>query len=161
MITTALECPVGRATLGSSPFAEEIADEYADVNSRLQESIVLGLIGKGVFSELDAVFEECSVADWDGYGAFPIWRETYEYAREFLESLPWEIAAPTVGAEPDGHLTLEWYTSNRKTLSVSIAPDGYLHFSVLLGSRSFYGSEPIDDSSARNIAELVDKVVTP
>lgn len=126
---------------------------------RLQESIMLGLKGKGVLSELDAVYAECSQPNWDGYGALSVFPETYSNARSFLDSLSMELPAPTVGAEPDGHLTLEWYSSGRKTLSVSIAPDGNLHYAAIIGPITRYGTEPIG-THASVIEDLIRQVMT-
>src|SRR6266446_449412 len=71
----------------------------------LQDSVSLGLAGKGVFDELCAVAEECQSPNWDAQGATPVRQETYNFAYRFLEALPLGLPAPLVGVEPDGHLT--------------------------------------------------------
>lgn len=144
-------------TTGTSEVAQHIAKQSLLITCRLQESIMLGLEGKGVFGELDAVYAECSHPNWDGYGGLPVLPETYGYARRFLDSLRLESPAPSVGAEPDGHLTLEWYSARRKTLSVSIAPDGNLHYAAILGPITRYGAEPIG-SRESEIEDLVCRV---
>ena len=95
-----------------------------------------------VVDELYKTVEQCSSANWDGYGATPVARETFMHACIFLEALPLGTTAPSVGAEPDGNLTLEWYLSPRHALSVSISPEGALHYAALLGHRKIYGTEP-------------------
>ena len=96
-----------------------------------------------VVDDLYKTVEQCSSANWDGYGATPVIRETFMQACIFLEALPFGTTAPSVGAEPDGNLTLEWYWSPRRTLSVSISPEGELHYAALLGHRKIYGTEPL------------------
>jgi hypothetical protein len=76
-----------------------------------------------VFEELLKTFEECRESDWGGYGAQPVLDTTCQLA-QFLEMLPRGTPVPPVGAEPDGHLTLEWHRSPQWTLSVSIGLNG-------------------------------------
>ncbi|MDP2603640.1 MAG: hypothetical protein Q8S00_13755 [Deltaproteobacteria bacterium] len=111
-----------------------------------------------VFEELSQVFEECRDPNWDGYGAQPVSEETYRLARQFLQSLPSGMAAPSVGAEPDGHLTVEWYRTPQRTLSVSISSDGELHFAALLGSAKTYGTEPFTGAVPKVVTDLIHRV---
>lgn len=153
----ALSNPWG--TAGNSEIAEDIAIKSLLINRNLQKSISLGLEGKGVFGELDAVYAECSRPNWDGYEALCVLPETYSNARTFLDSLRLEFPAPSVGAEPDGHLTLQWDSGRRKTLSVSIAPDGNLHYAAIIGPIKRFGTEPIG-IHASEIEDLVQQVMT-
>src|SRR6266511_2268159 len=98
--------------------------------------------GKGVFEELLKTFEECREANWDGHGAQAVHEETCHLARQFLAALPLSTPLPSIGAEPDGQITVEWYRSPQRTLSVSISPEGELHYAALLGSTKAYGTEP-------------------
>jgi len=124
-----------------------------------RESKTLDLIGQGVFGELDAVCAECMQPNWDGYEALGVLPETYCYAIYFLKSLRRESRPPSVGAEPDGHLTLEWHRAHLKTLSVSIAPDGNLHYAAIIGPITRYGTEPIG-THASVIEDLIHQVMT-
>lgn len=144
-------------TTGISEAARHIAKESHLITCRLQESIMLGFDGKGVIGELDLVFEECSQPNWDGYNGLPVLPETYANVRSFLETLPLGSTAPSVGAEPDGHLTLEWYSARHRTLSVSIGPDGNLHYAAIIGPIKRYGTEPIG-TYVSEVEELVRKV---
>lgn len=74
-----------------------------------------------VFEELVKTFEECREPSWDGYGAQSVREETYHLAHQFLTALPLSIPVPSIGAEPDGQITVEWYRSPQRTLSVSIS----------------------------------------
>jgi hypothetical protein len=94
-----------------------------------------------VFEELLKIFEECREPNWDGYGAHAVHEETYHLARQFLGALSLSVPVPSIGAEPDGHITAEWYRSPQRTLSVSVGPDGDLHYAALLGSERICGTE--------------------
>jgi hypothetical protein len=149
------------STSGSSKTALYAVEQVEEGRRRLQTSYSLGLAGKGVFDELCEVADDCRLSNWDGYGAAPVTQETYRLAYLFLEALPLGIPAPTVGAEPDGHVTFEWHRSPRRTLSVSISPDGELHFAALLpGPSKDYGTRPFIGDVPARILGLIREVTT-
>ncbi len=159
MIASAPAMPFALDTTGTSEVARHIANESFLISRRFQASIALGLEGKGVLGELAAVYAECSHPDWDGYGGLPVSPQTYDNTRNYLESLPWGSPPPSVGAEPDGYITLEWYNGRRRTLSVSISPDGNLHYAAILGPSTSYGTEPLG-TRAKVIEDLIHRVMT-
>ena len=107
---------------------------------------------------IDAVALECSQSNWDGYSAVPVLPETIERARRFLDALPIGTHTPTAGADPDGDVTLEWYCSPRRTLSVSITPNGELNYAALIGSDKAYGTEPFLGEIPKPILELIVRI---
>jgi len=111
-----------------------------------------------VFEELLKTFEECRQPNWDGYGAQAVREETYHLAHQFLAALLLSTPVPSIGVEPDGHLTAEWYRSPQLTLSVSLSPDGDLHFAALLGSAKTYGTEPFIGAVPKVVADLIHRV---
>lgn len=113
---------------------------------------------KGLFDELFETFEDCREPNWDGYGAQAVREETYDLAHQFLAALPLSTPLPSIGAEPDGHLTAEWYRSPQRTLSVSISPAGELHFAALLGSAKTYGTEPFIGQVPKIVADLIHQI---
>lgn len=142
-------------TYGASEAARYVASQIGAGRERLHQSS-LGLRQKGVFEDLGRIVDECGQPNWDGYGATPVANETYQLACRFLEALPLGTPAPTVGAEPDGHLTLEWHRSPRRTLSVSISPKAELHFAALLpGPSRDYGTRPFIGGVPARILELI------
>jgi hypothetical protein len=60
-----------------------------------------------VFQALAVQAEACEKPGWDGYSAEPVAVDAYRSAYRLVEQLPAGIPMPSVGAEPDGHLTLE------------------------------------------------------
>jgi hypothetical protein len=105
--------------------------------------------------ELWQVWYECREANWDGYDAFPVEKETYATAYMLIESLPLGFPRPSIGAEPDGHLTLEWYKSPRRTLSVSVDPNGLLHYAGLFGPNKRYGTVTFFSTAPDELIQLV------
>lgn len=113
-----------------------------------------------VTDELSRVAHECGIANWDGYGATPVAQQTYVQARSFLDALPLGMPVPSVGAEPDGHITLEWYRSPRRLLSISVSPEGDLHYAALIGPARAYGTEPFLGEPPPPILDLIHRVAT-
>jgi hypothetical protein len=123
---------------GFSNEARVIAEQFREQNRTMRQSLVLGK--QSAFDELADVWEECKSPNWDGYNAFPVTQDTLRNAYCVIESLPVGSPSPTLGAEPDGEITLEWYRSPYRTLSVSVSPDGDLHYAALCGPNKIYGT---------------------
>jgi len=143
-------------TPGSSETARFVAEQAEQGRRQLQSSYAIGL--GAAFNELCEVAEECGSANWDGYGAEPVSDEAYRSAYRFLEALPLSTAAPSVGAEPDGHLTFEWHRGPRRTLSVSVSPEDELHFASLIGRQKDYGTRQFFGEVPQRIFELIQQV---
>ena len=126
--------------------------------SHLQQSQAIGLYGKGALAELRQAYILSREPNWDGYGALPISETTYYLALQFLDSLPLGVPTPTFGAEPDGHLTFEWYHSSRRTLSVSVGPLGELHYAALIADNKAYGTEVFFGEAPKIIVDLIYRV---
>jgi hypothetical protein len=76
---------------------------------------------RNILKELEDLYNECKVEDWDGYGALPVQQETYLNSIALLNYLINNNLTPSsVGAECDGCITFEWYLHPRFILSVSI-----------------------------------------
>jgi hypothetical protein len=145
-------------TGGASDTAYFIAEQAQKGRGHLQSSHSLGLGGKRALEDLIKVAEECSYANWDGHGADPITNETFWQAYHFLSALPLGFPIPSVGAEPDGQLTFEWHRSARRTLSISVSPEGDLHYAALIGASKAYGTEPFSEAVPKIIADLINRV---
>jgi hypothetical protein len=145
-------------TRASSETARYVCNEVSRGRRYLRSSYSLGLGISGVIEDVLRVAQQYASANWDGYGAAPVVEETSMQACSFLEALPLGTPAPAVGAEPDGHLTLEWHRAPRRTLSISISPDGDLHYAALLGPAKAYGTEPFLGEVPQTILDLINRV---
>jgi len=160
-MTTFAPVSFGAATtVGSSSAAQYVARQVGEGLQRLRDTNSLGAGVDVATQELHTVAEECGSPDWDSYGATAVGRETLRQAFRFLAALPLGMPAPSVGAEPDGHITFEWYHSPKHTLSVSIGSEGELHYAALLGLRKTFGSEPFFGEVPQTILGLVHRVVS-
>lgn len=129
------------STGGESPAAKYVQDRVEQCIRRLQESNAFG-VEQTIRGALADVWRECSRGDWDGYGAMPVSEASFVLARDFLRSLPLGTPTPSIGAEPDGEITLEWGREPRRRLSVSVSPGGDLHFAAVIGAFTRSGTVP-------------------
>jgi hypothetical protein len=148
------------STQGAGEAARFVAGQVQKNRRHLQSSYVLGLESRGVVDELFAVAGAAHEAGWDGYGADPVSQEVFGHAYRFVESLPLGTQPPVVTAEPDGDLAFEWYVSPRRTLSVSVSPEGDLHYSALFGLNKTCGTEVFLGEAPNAILELIRRVHT-
>jgi hypothetical protein len=112
-----------------------------------------------VVGELAEVAKECGLPNWDGQGAAPVSQDTYDNARRFVEALPECYPLPSVGVEPDGHLTLEWYRDPRWTLSLSLSPDAGLYYAALFATNYVRGRELFTGKVPEIVLSLIRRVV--
>lgn len=142
----------------SSDIAYFVAQQRENSYELLQESNALGFIAKGAFRKLDEVFEECLSVGWDGANAKPISAETLQSAKAFLRSFPLGIEPPEAGAEPDGAITLEWYKSPDRVISISINPGGWLYFAAIIGTKKRHGVDFASFDVSEDLLGLISQV---
>ena len=133
------------------------AAEWIDLAARqYREEFRKSSLGhREALEELGDVWDECRYPDWDGYGALPVEQDTLRAAYSLIESLPLGFPRPSIGAEPDGQLTLEWRKSPRHILSVSVDPDGYLHYAGIFGTDKSHGSITYFSTPPDKLLQLV------
>jgi len=133
-----------RSTAQSSS-AKAIEGMREEIREAFLKSHVMRSPAEQVLSELDAVREEASRAGWDGYGARPLERGSYDFAIRFLNALPSTAPLPEVSANPDGEVAFDWIFGERKALTVSISPIGRCTFAWMLGQSTHRGTDWIED----------------
>jgi hypothetical protein len=150
--------PFAEPTAAASDLAGYVTEQMRRCRRLLRNSVCLGQDENGVLEDLHTMAAECAEDNWDGYNAVAIRPETIAHARRFIDALPLGTSMPSVGAEPDGHVTLEWHRSARWTLSASVAPNGELHYAALLGARKAYGTEPFFGDVPATVRDLIAQV---
>ncbi len=146
----------GNPSSAVSAEARFIDTRASEGRYRLWESTSIGY--GALAADVERLAEECECPGWDGYNAAPIGVDAAQAADRFVRTLPLGVPRPSVGAEPDGQVTFEWYRSARATLSVSVDPAGLLHYAALLGSASQYGTEPFLGQVPKSILDLIRRV---
>jgi hypothetical protein len=133
-----------------------IIDQVAQKSRDAFRDSILGPLES--IEELYEVWHACRTPGWDGYGALAVEQETYHAAYTLVESLPLGFLRPTFGAEPDGQLTLEWRKSPSRVLSVSVDPDGFLHYAGVFGAGKKYGTLTFFSVAPPELLQLVRKL---
>lgn len=113
---------------------------------------------QSAYDTLWEAWQPCQQADWDGEGADAIEHDTYQIAYLLIESLPNGFPPPSISAEPDGNLSLEWYKHPRRLLSVSVCPDGTLYWAALVGSEDPRGSCQFFDEFPKTLLYWIGRV---
>ena len=85
-------------------------------------------------------YREASEDGWDGEGSIAVEHETLSVTRQLVESLPTAYRTPEISAEPDGQVDLTWRVNSRRILSVSVAPNGLLHWAAMIGQEDPRGT---------------------
>ncbi|MFC1758148.1 hypothetical protein ACFL2H_05185 [Planctomycetota bacterium] len=106
---------------------------------------------------IDAYAEACE-PNWEGEGSIRVEPSTLQLAKEFVESLPRKYQIPEISPEPDGHVNLEWYNGKRRLLSVSVNPDGRLHWASLIGTEDPRGSCVFFGEAPKTLLHLLSRV---
>lgn len=129
------------STIGFSPASEVIKAFLKESIEHFRKPISIGDPLENALSSLREVREECSVSDWDGYGAFPMTEDAFNEVRELIKLFPSSIPMPEISADPTGAISLEWYRERRLTFVVSLSGEKRLDYAGLFGSNKSYGSE--------------------
>jgi len=146
------------ASGGESDAARFIALKSREARHTLSETYTFGHDLSEGLQALISIKEQCGLPGWDGYGAEPVRDKTIWSAYRFLEALPHGLPVPSIGAEPDGDITLEWHRSPRRTVSVSVTADDNLHYSALIGPNKQYGTEVFFGGVPEPILDLIRRI---
>lgn len=152
-------CAVISGCSGQDLSAGDFIDQQMrELSIHLQKSNTLGFAARGVFWELEKTFNECGVDGWDGEKAKAITKEVLWSAKTFLESFPWGSESPEIGAEPDGAISLEWYRSPSRVVSISINPGGEVYYAAIIGAKRRHGMDPVSFFVSDDLLDLIGEV---
>ncbi len=141
---------------GFSDAAETLERVWSDEAKRGDETVTFSR--QPLCDQLIDVFQQCSQPGWDGAGSDAVERATLEIAWHFLRSLPTAYRTAAISGEPDGHINLEWYVHPRRILTVSINPNGILHWAALIGAEDPRGSCPFYGEAPRTLLYWIGRV---
>lgn len=108
---------------------------------------------------LDDALDECSVENWDGYGAAPANELSAHWAGLVLEVLPSSIPVPEVAFHPAGDVILEWSPARGRVLSICIGSGGEVRFALRTPTAKFTGIETFSDGLPGGLAQALSSLV--
>ncbi len=115
------------------------------------QPLVLALI------KLKSVYDECSIDNWDGYGAFPVSERAVSEASLFLKLLNnSNLPMPDISPEVDGGIEFEWYMSGNHVFTISFDGKKVLGYAGMFGEgNTFYGTSKIDSEIPEEIPDII------
>jgi len=137
---------------GVGPEGRELRQRVVEAGDEVLRSETHGDSLRRSLSAIDGVCAECSVENWDGYGAGPVSEATRYYARQFVRMLPTSMPIPEISAEPDGEIAFEWHRGRSGVFSISVGGSDELTYAGLFGRSKAYGTEFFDDELPETIA---------
>jgi len=118
------------------------------------------LDNQSMMHALSEALEECSVDNWDGYGAKAISRDSYRNAQLFSMTLPTTMPLPEVSVDPDGEVSFEWYRGPRMVFSLSIGAHNEINYAGLFGRNKVNGKEQFYDEIPKAILDNLDRLLS-
>jgi hypothetical protein len=143
---------------GVSEDASIIEKRISGISDDFLYSIRLGETIIHTFQLLNEALQECSIDNWDGYGAKSIDFNSYLRAFRFIYALPRAIPIPDITVEPDGEIAFEWYNGKRQVLSVSIGGKGELTYAGIFGNNKTHGTEYFEDEIPKTILDYIRRI---
>ncbi len=127
-----------------------------DIQNQTESSVALFGEKDQVMTAIYELAKECSMEDWDGYGALPLSIKSVEDGLQFVRLLPCDTPLPEVSPEPDGLLALEWTASKSRRLSVSFCESSRIAYAWIDGSDRGHAVARFDGQSIpRRVQEAI------
>lgn len=144
-----IDCPsfyVSPSGVGFSEDSKNLFDNLKKQIKEIREPITIGRSLEETVESLYQVFKECSVKNWDGYGANPISRDSALEALRFINLMPSLFPMPQVIAEPSGEIGFEWYKDNRLIFAISFSGKNMISYAGIFGMNKVHGTEYFGDT---------------
>lgn len=112
----------------------------------VSETITFGRALDEGYSSLIMMYQECSEADWDGYGASPLTEAGYIEARKIINLLPSSIPMPAIFPEPTGEIGFEWRRGSEQVFVINVGGKHQITYAGIFGANKIHGSEYFDET---------------
>lgn len=146
--------PTGR---GVSETAGKLVEIEENILRDCSHSVILDK--DTLLQEINEVFEECSVDNWDGYDAKAIDYDSFIEAIRFARSLPTTIPLPETAVDTDGEVSFEWYKGPRRVFTISIGSRNEIIYAGLFGFNKVNGTEYFYDEIPKTILDNLDRLL--
>lgn len=138
---------------GESHAGQYVANRLDALRNPLRHSRSIGV--QALLDDLSALAEECGHDDWNGYGAMAVKAEALANAGAFIRCLGIGMRDASLGASGSGCVTMQWGSSPRWTLALTITDDGWIHWAALFGAASECGTTPFMGTIPPRIVDLI------
>lgn len=143
----------------SNPESTGVSQAFTDLvnfKKNIFSGISLAIIDerpKDLQEELVDIYKECSVDDWDSYGALPLKEAAFFEAKKFISDMPSWLPIPEVVPEPSGDIGFQWDFGKDKVLVASLSGENIVVYASILGAaeRRRNGSDLFNDTIPNEI----------
>ena len=142
-----------------SPEGVRLTERVLETLEALRTSEIFGGLLKARRLALDEAVQECSIDNWDGYGAAQANRLSVHWASLLLEALPAAVLVPEVAFDPAGDVVLEWPPARGRMLSVSVGNAGEVRFALRTPTGKLTGIETFSDGLPGGLAQAFSSLV--
>jgi hypothetical protein len=146
------------SNFGVSDGAGTVERQARELQHVFDQSITIGKHYKETLKSLAKANEECSVDDWDGYGAKAIDRVSFVNAISFARMLPMHVPVPEIYIDPDGEVTFEWYLGPRRAFNITVTANDKLAFAGIFGVNKIHGVEYLGDELPETILDSISRI---
>ena len=136
--------------------------QLTQIKNKIDEVSTKSVTGERsqLIQEFNEMLHECSIEDWDGYGALPLTLQAVKEAARFIDLLPIEVPDPDTAALPNGDVGFQWTFGRDRILTISFSGGNILLYASILGSpdRTKNGSEIFDDCIPKEVFEAIAEI---
>jgi len=144
---------------GFSSTNEKLSKYISNISAKFKSAESIGGSYKTTINELKSVYKECKADNWDGYNAVAISEDTYNEAEKFIDMLPlFSFKMPSVTAEPDGGIALEWYKDSRHLFVISFYGRNEIVYAGLFGGSKTHGVEYFNEQLPKAIVTNIRRI---
>ena len=145
---------------GATPEAQAIPRKV----TALAESFLAAEHGSCVRQSREALaeaVEECSVPDWDGYGAAPANPMSASWAERIVGAFPASLGlgVPHFSFDPEGDALIEWMVRRDRMLTLSVGADGEIRYAARISGFKRTGIEIYADTLPQDLVETARRLV--
>lgn len=151
-----IDCPSFYGVPSGTGFSDDSKSLMENLKNQIRqlcEPMTIGSSLEYTVLSLIEVYKECSVANWDGYGANPLSKDSIFEAYKFIDLIPSSFPMPQVVAEPSGEIGLEWHKDKGLIFAISFSGNNMISYAGIFGSNKTHGTEYFGDTIPTIIIE--------
>ena len=138
--------------------AQSVQKLFQKTRQDLWSSVSLGYSRDACRNQLIEAWQEAAQIGWDGYDAEAVDAAAVTNAYAFIDAFPSNIPLPKVAVDPDGEISLDWFSAPRRQFSISIGSTNVLSYAGLFGSDKVSGSERFQGMLPKAFIEYITRV---
>ena len=104
-------------------------------------------------SQILDIQKDCSIQDWDGYGAYPINRTVATMALRLVDLLPNGLQDPEIVPEPEGLMGFEWISESGDRLLIT-PKDNSIIYASIIGDNTSHGKINLGNELPEEISKI-------